>query len=103
MEPWVGGSIVAVVVLVNVMSGGMRSITFVQAFQYWLKLTALLVPVMFLLVVWAGDGAASPAEAATAGLAADLWESPLASASDHPVYTTYSIIIATFLGTMGLP
>lgn len=102
-ERWVGGTLVAVVVLVNVMSGGMRSITFVQAFQYWLKLTALLVPVMFLLVVWAGDGAASPAGAATGGLAADLWESPLASASDHPVYTTYSIIIATFLGTMGLP
>ena len=36
------------VVLVNVLSGGMRSITFVQAFQYWLKLTALLVPVVFL-------------------------------------------------------
>jgi Na+(H+)/acetate symporter ActP len=62
-EPWVGGLLVAVVVLVNVMSGGMRSITFVQAFQYWLKLTALLVPVMFLLVVWAGDGAVSPADA----------------------------------------
>ncbi len=27
----------------------MRAITFVQAFQYWLKLTALLVPVVFLL------------------------------------------------------
>ena len=31
-------------------SGGMRSITFVQAFQYWLKLTALLVPAVVLLV-----------------------------------------------------
>jgi Na+(H+)/acetate symporter ActP len=102
-ERWVGGAIVAVVVLVNVMSGGMRSITFVQAFQYWLKLTALLVPVMFLLAVWAGDGAASPAAAGTGGLGPDLWVSPLASASDHPVYTTYSIIVATFLGTMGLP
>ena len=104
-EPWVGGLIVAAVVLVNVMSGGMRSITFVQAFQYWLKLTALLVPVMFLLAVWMGDGAVSPAEAAGApgGIPDDLWSSPLASSSDHPLYTTYSIIIATFLGTMGLP
>ncbi|HSE09140.1 MAG TPA: cation acetate symporter [Nocardioidaceae bacterium] len=100
-EKWVGGALVAVVVLVNVMSGGMRSITFVQAFQYWLKLTALLIPVMFLLVVWSGDGAVSPAD-----LSPDphgVWTSPLASSSDHPMYTTYSIILATFLGTMGLP
>ncbi|WP_278257637.1 hypothetical protein [Nocardioides convexus] len=34
---WAGPVIVGLVVLVNVMSGGMRSITFVQAFQYWLK------------------------------------------------------------------
>jgi cation/acetate symporter len=33
----------------------------------------------------------------------EVWSSPLASSSSHPVYTTYSIIIATFLGTMGLP
>ncbi|HJR39893.1 MAG TPA: cation acetate symporter [Nocardioidaceae bacterium] len=104
-EPWVGGLLVGAVVLVNVFFGGMRSITLVQAFQYWLKLTALLVPVMFLLVVWTGDGATSPADAGTmtAGMTGDVWASPLASASDHALYTTYSIIVATFLGTMGLP
>ena len=104
-ERWVGGLLVAVVVLVNVMSGGMRSITFVQAFQYWLKLTALLVPVMFLLAVWVGDGAVSPADVpvGTEALPRDLWSSPLAYSSEHPLYTTYSIIVATFLGTMGLP
>jgi len=102
VDPWVGGALVAVVVLVNVMSGGMRSITFVQAFQYWLKLTALLVPVMFLLAVWAGEGAVSPAEVPL-GESEQVWTSPLASTSGHPLYTTYSIIIATFLGTMGLP
>jgi len=48
-----GAVVVAVVVLANVSSGGMRSITFVQAFQYWLKLTALLVPAAVLLAVWA--------------------------------------------------
>ena len=32
------------VVLANIISGGMRSITFVQAFQYWLKLTACSLP-----------------------------------------------------------
>ena len=47
---WVGAVVVGVVVVVNVGSGGMRSITFVQAFQYWLKLTALLVPAAVLLV-----------------------------------------------------
>jgi cation/acetate symporter len=104
-EPWVGGLLVATVVLVNVFFGGMRSITLVQAFQYWLKLTALLVPVMFLLAVWAGDGAVSPADAGVVadGVSGDSWAAPLTSASPHPLYTTYSIIVATFLGTMGLP
>ena len=101
--PWVGGLLVGLVVLVNVFFGGMRSITFVQAFQYWLKLTALLVPVFFLIAVWIGDGAASPADVNTAGLPGDLWAAPLESAQDHALYTTYSIVIATFLGTMGLP
>ncbi|WP_030157554.1 cation acetate symporter [Streptomyces sp. NRRL S-244] len=54
---WVGGVVVAFVVTAAVAAGGMRSITFVQAFQYWLKLTALLVPAFFLLAAWAGDGA----------------------------------------------
>ena len=41
---WVGAAVVGLIVIANVVGGGMRSITFVQAFQYWLKLTALLVP-----------------------------------------------------------
>ncbi|MFE2729092.1 cation acetate symporter [Kitasatospora sp. NPDC059327] len=53
---WLGGVVVAVVVTGVVAAGGMRSITFVQAFQYWLKLTALLVPALFLLAAWFGDG-----------------------------------------------
>ncbi len=103
-DAWVGGVVVGGVVLVNVFFGGMRSITLVQAFQYWLKLTALLVPVMFLLAVWVGDGAPSPAaDGVVGGLSGDAWASPLASASGYPLYTTYSLIVATFLGTMGLP
>jgi cation/acetate symporter len=102
---WAGGLLVASVVLVNVFFGGMRSITFVQAFQYWLKLTALLLPAMFVLLVWHGDGATSPADPSvvTGALPGDVWVDPLDSASPHPLYTTYSIIVATFLGTMGLP
>ncbi|MFC8277864.1 cation acetate symporter [Streptomyces sp. NPDC057271] len=52
---WVGGLVVSVVVALTVAAGGMRSITFVQAFQYWLKLVALLVPALFLVFVWLGD------------------------------------------------
>ncbi len=95
--PWVGAVTVALVVLLIVASGGMRSITLVQAFQYWLKLAALLFPLTFLLVVWRGD----------AGTAADRlhsadWIEPL-TGGQHAVYLTYSLILATFLGTMGLP
>jgi cation/acetate symporter len=52
----VGALIVAAVVTGNVALGGMRAITFVQAFQYWLKLTALSVPVLFLILHWQADG-----------------------------------------------
>ncbi|HEX6498577.1 MAG TPA: cation acetate symporter [Micromonosporaceae bacterium] len=51
-----GVLVVGVVVTANVALGGMRAITFVQAFQYWLKLVALAVPVAFLLLHWQADG-----------------------------------------------
>jgi cation/acetate symporter len=105
MAPWAGGVVVAAVVLANVLAGGMRSITFVQAFQYWLKLTALLLPLAFLLLVWLHDGGTSPASSAVVvgGDSGFDWADPLAVAGDHPLYTTYSLMVATFLGTMGLP
>ena len=56
---WLGALLVAVVVAVNVMAGGMRSITFVQAVQYWLKLSALAIPVIFLVLAWRDAGAPS--------------------------------------------
>ena len=99
---WLGGALVGAVVLVNVLLGGMRSITFVQAFQYWLKLTALLVPALFLLAVWAGDGATSPVAVVSAGQSGSEWSAPTAPGGQG-LYTTYSLIVATFLGTMGLP
>ncbi|MEO9139808.1 MAG: cation acetate symporter [Jatrophihabitans sp.] len=49
---WTGGLVVAGVVLVAVAVGGMRSITFAQALQFWLKLLALLIPVLVLVGVW---------------------------------------------------
>ncbi len=171
---WLGGVVVSVVVAASVAAGGMRSITFVQAFQYWLKLTALLVPLVFLALAWRGAGAPAPGgtpppvfqratvvrvdravriavprrvevtatgrvdgrpvraarlalvagpHRLTAGTsvrfpagaalptaadasAADLadWSRPLAGGQEpHPLYATYGLILATFLGAMGLP
>jgi len=172
---WVGAVVVGVVVTVNVANGGMRSITFVQAFQYWLKLTAIAVPAFFLLIVWqsggfadlsgaqapafdeqtevrvdtavtvvvqepstpsvdgsadgaeldgpvrwaAGEhqieagtvlvfpeGAAVPHVSGLPALSGQTWAAPLGSGGgnpDHPLFATYSLILATFLGTMGLP
>jgi Na+(H+)/acetate symporter ActP len=92
---WVGAAVVALVVLVNVVSGGMRSITIAQAFQYWLKLVALLLPLAFLLVRWQHNGAPS------ARLRTTDWVEPMQG--PHATYLVYSLILATFLGTMGLP
>jgi len=52
---WAGAALVAGIVVTNVVLGGMRSVTFVQAFQYWLKLSALAVPVFVLLLGMAGE------------------------------------------------
>ncbi|MGV9253473.1 sodium/solute symporter [Streptomyces sp. NPDC003697] len=166
-----GGVIVAVVVVATVAAGGMRSITFVQAFQYWLKLTALLVPALFLVLAWQGDGAPRHAfdepaafrEQRTVRVADTLDltlgrpltvtvsgtvdghvhdgrpvrldagthhvehgtrltftegdpvpaaarrgdgappASPSGGREERPLYATYGLILATFLGTMGLP
>ncbi|GAA2494616.1 sodium/solute symporter [Winogradskya humida] len=138
-----GALLVGLVVTANVALGGMRAITFVQAFQYWLKLTALAVPVVFLLLHWQADGRpavtppAGPAfsSATTVVVQQDAvlddnrtvhkgdeltfaagdpvpqvssvdrndglgWLLPGGNAS---LFSTYSLILATFLGTMGLP
>jgi Na+(H+)/acetate symporter ActP len=162
----VGAVLVAVVVTVNVAGGGMRSATFVQAFQYWLKLTALAVPAAFLLLAWQGDGRPEvnvptpPTFSAETSVRVDAdvrvvveapvrveldgqrrllttgphrlaggstvvfpagaavphveglepatgrsWARPLSGAggTEHPLYATYALVLATFLGTMGLP
>ncbi|MFD7417571.1 sodium/solute symporter [Kitasatospora purpeofusca] len=170
---WLGGAVVALVVTGVVAAGGMRSITFVQAFQYWLKLTALLVPALFLLATWFSDdtpraGLDAPAvlrehtvvriedtvrveldEPLTVGVTGSVdgarhggerltlgrgthrvlagTELSLAGGTEvprrvsagpepvrsspfaedggqgHRLYATYGLILATFLGTMGLP
>jgi cation/acetate symporter len=97
---WVGGLLVALVVVANVAAGGMRSITLVQAVQYWVKLTAIAVPAFVLLWAWSGDGAPGPMIASSS-----TWKEPLGglAGQGHPVYATYSLLLALALGTMGLP
>ncbi len=56
---WVGGLLVSITVLVVIVGGGMRSVTLVQGFQYWLKVFAIALPVLFLIAAWRGDGAPS--------------------------------------------
>ena len=47
---WVGVVVVGLVVAGNVTAGGMRGITYVQAFQYWLKTFAIALPACLLLL-----------------------------------------------------
>ncbi|TIC83332.1 cation acetate symporter [Nocardioides sp. GY 10127] len=105
LPTWVGPAGVASIVLVNVTGGGMRSITLVQAFQYWFKLTALLVPAMVMLAVWLDDGRPDAAALGRTDFPTDVlaWSDPLAAGGSQGLYLTYSLIAATFLGTMGLP
>ncbi|TDD63649.1 sodium:solute symporter family transporter [Actinomadura rubrisoli] len=58
---WAGWAVVVVVALVLAGSGGMRSITGVQAVQFWLKLVAVAVPAVALLSLWHLDGRSDPA------------------------------------------
>jgi Na+(H+)/acetate symporter ActP len=51
LPSWTGTVAAGVVIIITVAFGAMRSITFVQAFQYWLKLTALAVPALALVAV----------------------------------------------------
>ncbi len=90
---WIGAVMVTGVVVITTMAGGMRSITFVQAFQYWLKLTAIAVPLVFIMLRlgttgqdWSGNGAAF-----------------IGGNGDGDWYTKVSLALALLLGTLGLP
>lgn len=51
---WVGIVVVGTVITFNVALGGMKGITFVQAFQYWVKAFAIAVPVFVIMAVYGG-------------------------------------------------
>ncbi len=170
LPSWSGVVGAAIVVIASVIFGGMRSITLVQAFQYWLKLTALAVPAIFLVLYFAGnpqsfdqpappefpadttvtvqtavtlevsqpvtfaargvldgspvngsvqwdpglhtvqDGAAltftagSPVPVVAGAPDTDAaWLTPLSGSRDYQLFDIYAVLLATFLGTMGLP
>jgi cation/acetate symporter len=94
LPSWVGSVAVAVLVAVVVAAGGMRSITFVQAFQFWLKLAALAIPVVALLMV---TGTIEPELAPPAAFPVEAGPGSL------DVYRTVSLMVALLLGTLGLP
>ena len=167
---WVGPLVVGGIVVINVVGGGMRSITFVQAFQYWLKLTAIAVPTLALVMLTGperdGLGGAlppvvgqqttvaietdvevdivDPAGVSVAGTvdgrpvehgaqlaqgrhilgagsvvtlalgartpvvvgaptSGDDWLGGAGLGGEHRLYQVFSIMVATFLGAMGLP
>ncbi|ACU34043.1 cation acetate symporter [Actinosynnema pretiosum subsp. pretiosum] len=52
LPAWLGGVLVTLIVVANVLGGGMRAITLVQAFQYWGKLFAISAPTFVLFAVF---------------------------------------------------
>ncbi|MCQ2001878.1 sodium/solute symporter [Arthrobacter zhaoxinii] len=92
----IGCLVVTGVVCLSVVTGGMRSITFVQAFQYWLKLAAIAVPVLFILFRLAGDGPPGPD-------GGQLLTEALNPETHAPLYRNISLSIALLCGTLGLP
>jgi Na+(H+)/acetate symporter ActP len=164
---WVGVVIVAAIVAVNVAIGGMRGITYVQAFQFWIKVFAISVPACVLLIHFGGlpgraalfgqrlphagarglivklpsrqrvefpeAGSFSLSDGRTVHVAAGAhvtlpkgdirlpaggivpvangitpqrgaqWSRPVGGSGDSSPLFVYSLLVATFLGTMGLP
>lgn len=92
---WVGAVLVWLVVTLNVVAGGMRSVTLVQAVQYWFKLLAIAVPALVLLAVWWAAGRPEPQ--------LDLAVSTTPADMTTRAYATISTLVALCLGTMGLP
>ncbi|MGH3949037.1 MAG: cation acetate symporter [Pseudonocardiaceae bacterium] len=81
---WVGSAAVAVVVMFNVVGGGMRAITVVQAFQYWLKLFAISAPTFVLCLLFFG-GVAGTGSGALGSAAPPMFTEATTVAVETPV------------------
>jgi cation/acetate symporter len=99
---WVGVVLVAMVVTINVAMGGMRGITFVQSFQFWLKWVAMFVPVVVIgahFLFHRSHWTAAAGDVKT-------WATPIRASSlipGKPGYAIPSFVLAQFIGTLGLP
>jgi Na+(H+)/acetate symporter ActP len=149
---WVGVAIVAAIVALNVVLGGMRGVTYVQAFQYWVKVFAIACPAILLLIHLGGLPAraalfgselpqtgpnglvveldepktltfpdtgetrtvpagvlrlppdtAVPVAAGIEAQTGEEWSRPVSESGRGSPLLIYSLLLATFLGTMGLP
>jgi len=165
--PYAAGIVVvAVVVALYVALGGMRGVTYVQAFQFWVKTVAISIPAIALLIYLGGlpdqsalfaggvprapahglvvsldhrqtvqwpaagtfevggrtfqatageklalgpgrvslaPGAVVPVAAGTPAQTGRDWARPVQSRGEGAPLFIYSLLLATFLGTMGLP
>jgi Na+(H+)/acetate symporter ActP len=99
---WVGVVLVGSIITLNVALGGMKGITFVQAFQYWVKAFAIALPAFVLLVLYGSYGDTMQRAAADSPEWAEPF-GPLATSQGFPLLFTYSLMIATIFGTAGLP
>jgi Na+(H+)/acetate symporter ActP len=163
---WVGIVVVGTVVVLNVGLGGMRGITYVQAYQFWVKTAAISIPAILLLIHLGGlpergvlfgaqyphapagglvvtytspqtltfpaptgyrvngvprfasrgeqvrigaarlrlpPGAPVPLPPGTTALRGHEWSKPVGTRGQASPLFIYSLLLATFLGTMGLP
>ena len=163
----IGVLVVGLIVALNVALGGMRGITYVQAFQYWVKVFAIALPACVLLIALGGlperaalfgqelpsapeggvrveleqprevlfpadatirldgrtitgtegqelvlpagevvvpEGEVVPVDSSIDPARGEEWARPVSDAggTSSPIFV-YSLLIATFLGTMGLP
>ncbi len=163
---WAGVVLVAAIVAVNVAIGGMRGITYVQAFQFWIKVFAISVPACLLIIHFGGlpgraalfgreypsaphaltirlsgpqpvqfpeaarftiagrrvsvpagahrtlpahvavrlpAGTVVPVAEGTVPQRGTEWSRPVGGTDESSPLLVYSLLVATFLGTMGLP
>jgi Na+(H+)/acetate symporter ActP len=85
MPYWGGVVLVGAVITLNVALGGMKGITLVQAFQYWMKMFAISLPVFVLMSVYgfygahlgANDGRMERLAAATSSITQTVERKPL--------------------------